>query len=131
MSTQPDIVPTPAPALEAMLSRVLTACVLIAAAVAVVGGGLYLFAHGGERPSYSTFAGQPAELTNPGSILRGVLALDPASIIQFSVLCLIATPVLRVAFSLVMFLVKRDGLYITVTFIVLAALGFGLFGGVH
>ncbi|MGH7621340.1 MAG: DUF1634 domain-containing protein [Gemmatimonadaceae bacterium] len=50
--------------------------------------------------------------------------------VQFGLLLLILTPIVRVAFTLVAFVLQRDGTYIVVTAIVLALLLFGLvFGG--
>lgn len=118
------------PMLEDVLSRVLTVSVLVAAVIAVAGGAMYLYTQGGERPNYGEFVGSPAGLTRPGPIVRGAMGLDPVFVIQLGVLCLIATPVIRVVFSLVMFLAKKDGLYVAVTMIVLAALAVGLWGGV-
>ena len=50
-------------------------------------------------------------------------------IIQLGLLILIATPVARVAFSVVAFALERDRLYVVVTLIVLAVLVFSLAGG--
>ena len=46
--------------------------------------------------------------------------------IQFGLLLSIATPVARVAFSVVAFALQRDWLYIVVTLIVLAVLTYSL-----
>ena len=57
------------------------------------------------------------------------LAGSGAAIVQFGVVVLIATPVLRVAFTLVAFLHERDRLYTGVTALVLAILLFSFFAG--
>jgi uncharacterized membrane protein len=59
------------------------------------------------------------------------MALRPASVIQLGLLLLIATPVARVAMSLVAFILQRDRVYVVVTLIVLAVLIFSLTGGIH
>ena len=52
------------------------------------------------------------------------------AIVQLGLLLLIATPVARVAFTLVAFAIQRDRMYVLVTTIVLALLLYGLlFGG--
>jgi uncharacterized membrane protein len=58
-----------------------------------------------------------------------VLAFDSRSIIQFGLLMLIVTPILRVAFTWVAFVVQRDRVYIVITTIVLVLLLYGLLSG--
>ncbi|MGO9690281.1 MAG: DUF1634 domain-containing protein, partial [Syntrophobacteraceae bacterium] len=48
--------------------------------------------------------------------------------IQFGLLVLIATPVMRVFFTVVSFTIQRDRVYVGVTLIVLAVLLFSLSG---
>lgn len=45
-----------------------------------------------------------------------MLNFDGAAIIQLGVIVLIATPVIRVAFSAISFLIERDYLYVFITF---------------
>jgi uncharacterized membrane protein len=54
--------------------------------------------------------------------LAGALALRPFAIAQLGLLVLLATPVLRVAASVVAFIVEGDRLYATVSAVVLAIL---------
>ncbi len=64
-----------------------------------------------------------------GSQLISELAqFRPQSIITLGLLCLIATPVLRVAVSIMTFVVERDRTYIIITCIVLAILLLSIFG---
>ena len=58
-------------------------------------------------------------------VLAGGL-LARRDIIQLGLILLIATPVARVAFSVVAFVLERDWLYVAITLIVLAVLGYGL-----
>jgi uncharacterized membrane protein len=62
-------------------------------------------------------------------ILGQVRAWRGRGIIQLGLLLLIATPVARVAFSVVAFALERDRLYVGITLIVLAVLAFSLAGG--
>jgi uncharacterized membrane protein len=77
---------------------------------------------------YGEFRGQPPELTSVAGVVRGVRALDPRAVIQLGLLLLIATPVARVAFSLVAFLRQRDRTYVVITSIVLLLLLYSLLG---
>jgi uncharacterized membrane protein len=57
------------------------------------------------------------------------LALHGRGLIQLGLLILIATPIARVAFSVVAFLYQRDWTYVVVTLIVLGLLVYSLLGG--
>jgi uncharacterized membrane protein len=62
-----------------------------------------------------------------GDVLSGVAALRPFAVIELGVLLLIATPVLRVAASVILFFVERDHFYTGVTLVVLIILLISLF----
>ena len=100
--------------------------VIIAAAVTSVGGALLLVQHGGDPVAHQTFQGEPAALESIVSIVRGALAFNGDSIAQLGLLLLIATPVARVAFTLVAFALQRDRKYVAITSIVLALLVYAL-----
>jgi uncharacterized membrane protein len=62
--------------------------------------------------------------------VRAAFTLNSAAIVQLGLVLLIATPVARVAMSLVAFILQRDRVYIVVTSIVLALLIYSLTGGI-
>lgn len=115
--------------LERILGVLLRSGVLLAAFVVAIGAVLFLLNHGFQHPDYSAFHGQPPELRSVGAIAVAASRLDAMAVIQFGLLLLIATPIARVVFSLVGFIMQRDWMYIVVTAIVLTLLLFGLFGG--
>ncbi|MGD0007842.1 MAG: DUF1634 domain-containing protein [Terriglobia bacterium] len=78
---------------------------------------------------FTVFVGEPADLRNVSGIVRDALALRGRGLIQLGLLLLIATPVARVAFSVVAFAMQRDRLYVVVALIVLAVLMYSLTGG--
>jgi uncharacterized membrane protein len=103
---------------------------VIAAAIVVLAGGIfYLIRHGGKLPDYAIFRGEPAEFRSVGGILRAALALRSRGLIQLGLLLLIATPVARVAFSVIAFALQGDRIYIAITLIVLGVLVFSMAGG--
>jgi uncharacterized membrane protein len=112
--------------LEIAIGRMLQTGVLLAAAVVLAGGVMYLLHAHGPRPDYSHFHGVGSQLCNPVSIWQGVIHGDAQSVIQLGLLLLIATPVMRVVFAGVGFLFERDQLYIWVSAIVLAVLLYSL-----
>jgi uncharacterized membrane protein len=123
--------PTPAPhddaALDAHIGLLLRTGTLSSAAVILAGGILYLLRHASAPADYTHFHGVPAQLRTLSGIVHGTLHGDSLSIIQLGILMLIATPIARVAFSVVAFLIERDFLYVTVSAIVLAVLLYSLF----
>jgi uncharacterized membrane protein len=114
---------------EQLLGNLLRAGVLLAAAVVLFGGAVYLVRHGGERPDHKVFHGEPAHLRSPTGIVESAAQLTGRGLIQFGLLLLVATPVARVCVSVVGFLRERDFLYVVLTLIVLAVLLYSLFFG--
>lgn len=115
--------------IERIVSVILRSGVLISGTVVLLGGVFFLARHGHERVAYHTFHAQPASDRLMHHIMAGALALRARSIIQLGVLLLIATPIVRVAFSIVGFALERDRLYVVITSIVLVVLLVSLIGG--
>ena len=114
--------------MDQIIGTILRGGVLVSALVVFVGGVFYLVQYGFKQPGYQIFLGEPAFLRSVPGIIRDALALRSRGIIQLGLLLLIATPVVRVAFSIIGFALQRDRAYIMVTMIVLALLLFSLAG---
>jgi uncharacterized membrane protein len=112
-----------------MISLILRVGVLVSGSVVLLGGLYYLLLHGGEVESFHRFQGTAAADRIVSHIMRGAFALRARSIIQVGLLLLIATPILRVAFSLVGFAFERDRAYVLITSIVLAVLLYAMISG--
>ena len=112
--------------MEVMMGRLLQAGVLLASTVVLVGGILYLKAHGDAPANFRTFTGEAASLRYPARLFSLLRQGEPAAIVQLGILLLIATPIARVAFAVIGFAIERDRLYIAVSLTVLAVLIFGL-----
>ena len=108
--------------LEQLVGNLLRAGVALAAAVVAAGGVWYLRAEGAARADYYTFHGAHGSM--PWT--QGLSA--PLTTIQIGLLLLIATPVARVVFSIVAFGMERDRVYVWITLVVLAILGYSLAG---
>ena len=111
---------------DLVIGRLLQVGVFAAAAIVALGAILFLAQHGATRANFSTFVPGPATLRTVGGILRGALAFDSAAIVQLGLVLLIMTPIARVLFTLVAFIIQRDRLYILITSVVLALLLYGL-----
>jgi uncharacterized membrane protein len=116
-------------AVEQLVGRLLQIGVAVSAIVVLFGGVLLLLHHSAEVPNYSTFTGEPESIRTLYGIVHGLMEVDARSIIQFGLLLLIATPILRVAFTWVAFLLQRDWVYVAITTVVLVLLLFGLISG--
>jgi uncharacterized membrane protein len=112
--------------IDARIGILLRTGMLASAFVILTGGILYLFRHGSAVPDYRTFHGVAPNLRTLSGIARGTLHGDSLAIIQLGILMLIATPIARVVFSVVAFLLERDFLYVAVSTIVLLVLLYSL-----
>jgi uncharacterized membrane protein len=112
-----------------IISNLLRIGVAIAALVVLAGGIYYLARHGGERPNYATFRGEPAPLRTLPGIVGFALDSHSRGLIELGLVLLIATPIARVVFSVVAFALQRDRTYVMITLIVLAVLLYNLIGG--
>jgi len=114
---------------EQLVGRVLQVGVLVAA-ITVLAGVALMLARGGQSPdAFRVFRDAPSPLRSVHGIVGGALALDGRAVVQLGLVLLVATPVTRVALTLVAFLLQRDRLYVGLTTIVLALLLYGLVHG--
>jgi uncharacterized membrane protein len=117
---------TPARRVELIISTLLRVGVGTSLAV-VVAGTILTFVH---HPQFVSAPGELGHLTRPGAafphtlseMYDGLLAWHGQAVVVLGVLLLIATPVMRVAASIVGFVYQRDRTYVVVTSIVLALL---------
>lgn len=111
---------------EAWISTTLRAGVLLSLALIVLGMSI-TFTH---HPQYAASQQELARLTQPGAafprtlpeLAKGLAAFKGQAIVVAGLLVLIATPVLRVAISVLVFLEQRDYLFAVFTATVLAIL---------
>jgi uncharacterized membrane protein len=115
--------------MQQLIGRVLRYGVLVSGIVAIIGGIWYLYQHGSGTPHYTVFNGEPAGYTSLTGILKGLGEGSAKEIIQLGVVILIATPILRIGFSLLAFILEKDKLYVLITVIVLSIILFSMFGG--
>lgn len=113
---------------EISIAFLLRTGVLLAAAVVLAGGILYLAHSGRMHSDYHVFHGEPSDLRSPGGVIREAFSGRTDAIIQLGLLLLILTPVARVVFSVVAFARERDGLYVVLTLVVLTVLLYSLLG---
>ncbi len=112
---------------DRIISGLLRCGLLISAAVAFIGGLIFLLRHGGETASYRIFHSEPRSYREIARILAESARFRGRGFIMAGLILLVATPVMRVAFSVVAFIRQRDGVYVAVTLLVLGILLFSVF----
>jgi uncharacterized membrane protein len=115
--------------MQVIIGNLLRGGVLLSTAIVIIGGIIYLYRHGGQYPEYKTFHSQPIEFRTITGIFHSVWEGRGRGIIQLGILVLIATPIFRVAFSVVGYLVEKDYLYVAITLLVLCIILFSMLGG--
>jgi uncharacterized membrane protein len=112
--------------MEEMMGRLLQVGVGLASVVILAGAASYLASRHSQLADYRVFVSEPEALRDPGRLRAQIAHGDAAALIQLGVLLLIATPVARVMFAVVAFLVERDWLYVAISLLVLMVLAFSL-----
>ncbi|MDF5727053.1 MAG: DUF1634 domain-containing protein [Rhizonema sp. PD38] len=112
---------------EQFIGNLLRVGVFLASMLVLIGGIFYLINHGGETVNYQFFRGESTEFRSLPEVATSVLLGRRRGLIQLGLLLLIATPVMRVACSLLAFVRQQDYTYAIITLIVLFGLGYSLF----
>jgi len=106
--------------MDRLMGGILRIGVIAASALVLCGEALHLARHGGARPDFGSL----------GAVLPGLAGMAQLArestgrgLIELGLLLLVATPVARVAFSVLAFAARRDWTYLAVTLLVLALLG--------
>lgn len=106
--------------IEAAMGRLLRIGVVAAAFIVACGAVLFLLTHGSDLADHHNFRGEPGALTHPAQIVTHAFNWQSDSIIQLGLLLLILTPVARIIFAIVGFLLEKDYLYVVIGIIILA-----------
>lgn len=112
--------------IQVILGTLLRVGVIASMTVVLIGASVYLMLNHSELVDYRHFDSHKTEFSSIGAIFSGLAQLDSAAIIQFGVLLLIFTPILRVVFSIFGFLIERDYLYVFIGLLVLSVILFSL-----
>jgi len=115
--------------MQTIIGWILRAGVSIAMLIVLFGGVIYLYRHGHTLADYHTFKGVPGFVHHPAGIINGILTFRGRAIIQGGIILLIATPVIRVIFSAIGFVLEKDHLYTVITLIVLLIILISMFSG--
>ena len=105
---------------ELYIGKLLRYGVILSSIITITGGIIYISQHPDQQLNFKTFVGAPNYLRELTTLLPAVIKFEGMAIIQLGVAVLIATPILRIAFSIVAFAIEKDRMYIVITCIVLA-----------
>jgi uncharacterized membrane protein len=108
--------------IDLIIGNLLRIAVIVSAIFVFAGAVIYLWRHGLEMPDFGVFSGVPKNLRGLKEIMDSAWRIRSVGIIQLGLLLLIFTPVARVAFSVIAFLLERDYMYVVFTLIVLTVL---------
>jgi uncharacterized membrane protein len=112
--------------IEQIMGSLLRYGVLASMVVVFTGAVLYLLQHGQEAPSYRQFQGEPKRLTEVKQVWQTAMQGRGRSIIQLGLFILIATPIARIVFSVIGYVLEKDYLYILITLVVLSVILYSL-----
>lgn len=115
--------------MQSVIGWVLRVGVLVSMATVFIGGAIYLYRHGHETANFHLFKGIPKFIQTEPGIVDGILNFRGRAIIQEGIILLIATPIMRIIFSAIGFVLERDYLYIGITIIVLGIIFFSMLTG--
>src|ERR1700742_4914047 len=87
--------------MQVIIGWILRGGVILSMAIVFIGGVLFVYWHGFSVPDFRTFKGVPNFIQNTDGIFDGILHFKGQAIIQAGIILLIATPVTRVAFSVI------------------------------
>lgn len=104
--------------MQVVIGWVLRIGVIISVGIVFIGGILYLYRHTGVTPDYTKFNGVP-NIVQLHGIFNGILNFKGRAIIQAGIILLIATPIFRIIFSAIGFILEKDYLYVGISLLVL------------
>lgn len=105
--------------IQSLIGHVLRWGTIISIGIVFFGGIFFIYRHGHSMPDYKTFKGIPIFLQQPGALVAAAMNFKGQAIIQLGVILLIATPILRVVFSTIGFVLEKDYLYVVISLLVL------------
>ncbi len=116
--------------MDIIMGNLLRIGVILSAIIVTIGGAVYLWRYGREIPQYSVFLGEPTDLRTFIGIGKDIFVGSGRGLIQLGLLILMATPVARVIFSVMAFILQKDTTYVIITLIVLSILIYSIAGAI-
>lgn len=115
--------------IQILLGNLLRTGVVLSMVIVLIGGVLFVSENTSTHVDYRVFKPEDLAFSSISAILKGLMSFKSNAIIQFGVLLLIFTPIMRIIFSVVSFIIERDYMYVVIGLIVLAVIMVSLSGG--
>ncbi|MDF2432869.1 MAG: hypothetical protein JWP44_2500 [Mucilaginibacter sp.] len=115
--------------IQTLIGMVLRVGIITSISIVFIGGIFYLSRHGHTIEDYKVFKGVPDFVQHPESLINGLFDLKGQAIIQTGIVLLIATPILRVIFSAIGFVLEKDYMYVGISLLVLFIIFMSLING--
>lgn len=115
--------------MQVVIGWVLRLGVIISICIVFFGGIIYLWRHAHEAADHHTFTGIPEFIRTAPGIFKGAFTFHGQAIIQMGIALLIATPILRIIFSAIGFILEKDKLYVFISLLVLAIIFASMLSG--
>jgi len=101
---------------------------LVSASLVLVGSVSYLASHGFEPRVYQNFQGIASPFNSMAEVMQGLHRGESLALVQMGLLMLVATPVLRVTITCLIFAFGGDITYAFITLFVLMTLTYSFMG---
>ncbi|HTI58193.1 DUF1634 domain-containing protein [Mucilaginibacter sp.] len=115
--------------MQAVIGWILRTGVFVSTAFVITGGIIFLVNHGHSQIDFASFNKVPDFISHIKGVIQGVIHLKGQAIIQFGIVLLIATPVFRVLFAGIGFLIEKDYLYTFISTLVLLIILISMISG--
>jgi|SRR6185503_6818251 len=115
--------------MQQLLGHVLRTGTMVSITVVFIGGAFFIYRHGQSIPDYHKWNGIPNFIRTASGIFHGIGALKGQAMIQLGIVLLIATPILRIVFSTIGFVLEKDYMYIGISLLVLGIIFFSMLSG--
>lgn len=115
--------------MQLTIGWILRGGVTVSMIIVAIGGIFFIYRHGHSVPDFRTFKGTPDFISSPKKVFENAFQLKGQAIIQLGIALLIATPILRVIFAAIGFILEKDHLYTLISVIVLLIIIISMISG--
>jgi uncharacterized membrane protein len=115
--------------MQQLLGHELRTGTIVSITIVFIGGVFFIYRHGHSISNYRTFKGIPSFIQTASGIFHGIGALKGQAMIQLGIVLLIATPILRIVFSAIGFVLEKDYMYLAISILVLGIISFSMMSG--
>lgn len=113
--------------MELVIGQILRWGLFLSVIISLIGGILYLRQYGHDPIHYQAFHAEPKHLKTTFGIVHAAWSLSATGVIQFGLLILVLTQILRVILTIWLFLQEKDVFFVGISVIILIVLIYSIF----